>query len=231
MVTKDRLKRLENIREAGINAYPDRYDKEYEIAEILHREIGTANIKTAGRLMAVRTMGKLTFANLQDSTGNIQISLDERKLGTENYEFFHNLIDRGDILGVKGDLYKTKKGEITLAVNELTLLGKCLNELPEKWHGLQDLESKWRQRYLDLMMNEETRDLFRKRTQIINSIRSYLTQNKFDEVETPVLQLMLSGANAKPFITHHNALDIDMVLRIAPETFLKRLVVGGYEKV
>ena len=231
MVTNDRLKKLNLLNEKGINLHPERYDKEYEISEIHGKELGTKGIKTAGRLMAIRTMGKLTFANLRDSTGSIQISIDENVVGKDQYKFFQDFIDRGDIIGIEGELYKTKKGETTISVKEAQLLGKCLEDLPEKWHGLQDLELKWRKRYLDLMINEETLAIFKKRTKIINAIRSYLVQNRFEEVETPILQLMLSGANAKPFITHHNALDIDLVLRIAPETFLKRLIVGGYERV
>ncbi|MGC8572369.1 MAG: lysine--tRNA ligase, partial [Candidatus Micrarchaeia archaeon] len=195
------------------------------------KEIGTNNIKTAGRLIEVRKMGKLTFARISDSTGSIQISFNEAVLGEEEYNRFLKFIDRGDIIGIEGDIYKTKKGELTISVQKMELLGKCLNDLPEKWHGLQDLEAKWRQRYLDLIMNPETMEIFKKRTKIINYIRSYLSQNSFEEVETPILQPMLSGANAKPFTTHHNALDMELVLRIAPETYLKRLIVGGYERV
>ena len=231
MVDSERMKKLEGIRSQGVNPYPERFDKVDSVAAARAKKIDKDTVVTAGRIRGIKSMGKLTFADLRDQTGKIQISFSESVLGKEQYDLFRNHIDNGDILGVKGRLFNTEKGELTIAVSKFQLLGKALRDMPEKWHGLQDLETRWRQRYIDLIANDETRDRFMKRSQIVQAVREYLIRNGFIEVETPILQHQISGANAKPFITHHNALDIDVVLRIAPETFLKRLVVGGYERV
>jgi len=224
----DKLARLE---EAGVKAYPERYPRTHTLGEAAALPEGTGGLKLAGRLIAVRTFGKLTFAHLQDMSGRLQIALEKKALSPQTWSLFHELIDRGDFVGVGGELFLTKKGELTVRVAELTFLGKALLPLPEKWHGLKDAELKQRRRYLDLIMGEETRDRFRLRTKVVRVLRRFLDERGFDEVETPVLQTLPSGAAARPFITHHNALDIDVYMRIAPETWLKRLVVGGYDKV
>ena len=212
-------------------AFPDRFDKLSNIYQIRDMPEGKTGIQTAGRVFRIKRMGKLTFADLSDYTGSIQISLSVDVLGQERYATYLDNVANGDILGVTGSLYRTKKGELTVAVEDATLLAKSQRPMPEKWHGLQDQETKWRQRYVELFSDHEAMDRFMKRSRMVRQIRNYLEANGFVEVETPVLQHQISGANAKPFTTHHNALDENLVLRIAPETFLKRLIVGGYERV
>lgn len=176
-------------------------------------------------------MGKLAFVTIGDVKGKLQLALKEDNVGKERYDFFHTNIDIGDFIGVRGNIFTTKTGEKTVRVDEYTFLGKCLKVLPEKWHGLTDVESCYRQRYLDLIMSQETKDRFLLKSMIAKEIRRYLEDNGFIEVETPVLQNKSSGALAKPFKSHHEALDIDVYMRIAPETYLKRLIVGGFTKV
>ena len=231
MPQQNKVKKVEDLRAQGYNPYPGRFDKEIKINEILDLELGTQGIKTAGRIITIRRMGRLTFAHLVDFSDQIQISFSESTLLKKKYKEFSKFIDNGDYIGICGELYKTRKGEITINVQEYFLLSKCLRELPEKWHGLQDTETKWRQRYLDILINDDTRQRFKQRTLIIRFLRNYLENKNFWEVETPVLQHQISGGNAKPFITYHNGLAANVVLRIAPETFLKRLLVGGYERV
>ena len=187
-------------------------------------------VSLAGRLMSKRVMGKAAFAHIQDGTGLIQLYFRIDALGAEDYEAFKK-VDIGDIIGVKGIVFTTHKGEISVKVSEYILLAKSLRPLPEKYHGLKDQEIRYRKRYLDLIVNPEVKDVFVKRSRIITAIRTYLNEKGYVEVETPVLNTILGGANARPFITHHNTLDIDMYLRIAPELYLKRLIVGGFLKV
>ena len=188
------------------------------------------SVAIAGRLMSKRGMGKASFCDIQDREGKIQLYVRSDQIGSESYEDFKKY-DIGDIVGVKGEVFKTHKGEISIKVAEISLLSKSLQPLPEKWHGLKDVDLRYRQRYVDLIVNPEVRDTFVKRSNIIKSIRRYLDNKGFLEVDTPLLNTIPGGAAARPFVTHHNTLDIDLYLRIAPELYLKRLIVGGLDKV
>lgn len=237
-----RLQKLNDLKKAGFNPYPERFEKKHQIGELLNyadenkifladkldQEVNEFSI--AGRIMTIREHGKITFANLHDFSGKIQISFSQDILGNDSYELI-KFFDLGDFVGLTGKLFETHKGELTLMVYDFIFLGKAFRQLPEKFHGLKDRESLYRQRYLDLLVNPETKTRFLQRSNIINFLRSYLQTNNFYEVETPILTPTASGALAKPFITHHAALDTDFYLRIAPETYLKRLIVGGYERV
>ena len=184
----------------------------------------------SGRLLTIRNMGNSSFANLHDESGDIQIYLQKKQVGEDSYKLFNNL-DLGDIVGINGTLFKTKTNELTINTESIELLSKSLRPLPEKFHGIADIEIKYRQRYLDLMINPETKNLFKVRSKIISAIRNYFINSGYLEVETPMMHMIPGGAAAKPFITHHNSLDLDLYLRIAPELFLKRCIIGGYEKV
>ncbi|MEB3195739.1 MAG: lysine--tRNA ligase [Candidatus Sericytochromatia bacterium] len=232
-----RRTKLQALKEQGVDVYPTRYDRSVTAADLQGRyealEAGADTedvVRVAGRLMGRRGQGKLVFADLVDETGKIQITFSLDKLGTAWMERL-DLLDLGDILGVEGTVRRTKRGELSVAAGQWTFLSKCLNPLPEKWHGLADVELRYRQRYLDLIVNPETRDVFRKRSLVIRTLRRMLEDKGFIEVETPMLQAIPGGAAARPFHTHHNALDMPLHLRISPELYLKRLVVGGFEKV
>lgn len=237
-IAQQRLEKLERIRKRGIDPYPHSYLRTHTVQEALEsfRQVEAKAIapipemKLAGRITATRFMGKITFFDLRDGSGKIQLFFSQGRLGNERYNCLSDL-DIGDIIGVAGNLFRTRTGEITLDVADFTILCKSLQPLPEKWHGLVDVEKRYRQRYLDLIANEETKPLFLMRTQIISEVRRFLSQKGFIEVETPVLQSVAGGALARRFKTHHEALDTDLYLRIALELYLKRLVVGGFDKV
>ncbi|MCZ6572988.1 MAG: lysine--tRNA ligase [Planctomycetota bacterium] len=226
-----RRSKLESLRAAGVEPFRERYERTHTLAEASALPEETKGLRLCGRLMSVRTFGKLTFAHLQDGTGRLQIALDKKSTPEAVWTLFHDAVDRGDWIGAAGELFRTRRGELTLRVGELELLSKALRPLPEKWHGLKDAELRQRRRYLDLLMSEETRKRFDVRCKVLRTLRAYLDDHGFVEVDTPVLQTVPSGAAARPFITHHNALDLDVYLRIAPETWLKRLIVGGYDRV
>jgi len=225
-----RREKLENLSKS-VKAYPEKYKITHELKAVKSLEDGVTDVCVAGRIMSIRKMGKITFINIADIEGKTQLALKKDEVGEDKYAFFHENIDIGDFLGAKGEVFTTKTGEKTVRVQEYTFLGKCLRPLPEKFHGLVDIEACYRQRYLDLIMNQDTKERFILRTKLISAIRAFLEGEGFLEVETPVLQSKASGALARPFITHHNSLDIDAYLRIAPETYLKRLVVGGFTNV
>jgi len=227
---KDRLRRLELLKENGILPYKDKFIKKDNIKDIPEMSIGT-KVKTAGRLMLIREMGKLTFAHIQDYSGKMQIVLKDGTIPTDKYKLLLKVIDIGDFIGVEGEVFKTQKGEISILVEKYEFLSKALRPLPDKWHGLKDVELKYRKRYLDLLMNKDTQDRFKFRSDFIWELRKFYRENGFEEIDTPVLCNTPSGAMAKPFKTHHNALDTDIFLRIAPEIYLKEAIIGGYEKI
>ena len=229
-----RIDKVKRLREMGVEPYPYRFERSHIIREAreLWREGDEGQgpqVRLAGRLMALRRMGKSTFAHLEDQDARIQLHLAVDR--TRDFSSFKDYIDRGDIIGVSGNLFMTRTGELTVAVEEFTLLAKTLQPLPEKWHGLRDMETMRRQRYLHLIADPEARRLFEKRSRALSLLRSFLDSRGFLEVQTPTLQPIYGGAAARPFLTHHNELKRDLYLRIAPELYLKRLTVGGFEKV
>jgi len=237
MINKIKKEKLDRIYEKGIDPYPSIFNVDSDSNKIKTKfknlekgEHTKEKFSIAGRIMQNRPMGKICFMNLLDKEGKIQLYFRQDDIGKEEYKKL-KLLDMGDIIGIKGTVFKTKTGEVTIHVDSFQILTKSLAQLPEKWHGLKDQELRYRKRYIDLISNRDVFNLFIKKTQFIKNIRKFLDQNNFMEVETPVLEAVPGGADARPFITHHNTLDIDFYLRISLELHLKRLIVGGYDRV
>jgi lysyl-tRNA synthetase, class II len=235
---ENKVRKLKDLQEAGVNPYPYTFNQTHHAKDILKRyeklkkeEHSKDSVSIAGRVMLRRIMGKAGFMHLQDETGRIQFYISKDTLGDKLYKIFAKKVDLGDIVGVEGTIFKTKMGEVTVKVKKAEILCKSLLMLPEKYHGLKDIEIKYRQRHLDLITNPDTKEVFIKRSKMIKVIRDYFAEKEFMEVETPILQTIYGGANAKPFETHINAWKMKMYLSISPELYLKRLLVGGFEKV
>ena len=231
-IFEQRVVKLQRLRQEGIEPYPYRFDRTHMASDIVdnYDALEGKEVRIAGRLITVRVMGKASFAHLLDQSGKIQIYIKRDVVGEGQYALFKSL-DSGDFIGVEGTVFRTKTGEITVETRGFSLLAKALRGLPEKWHGLTDVEKRYRQRYLDLISNESVRKVFVTRSRIIDAVRRYLVGCGFLEVETPILQPIHGGAAAKPFVTYHNALDRELYLRISLELYLKRCVIGGLEKV
>jgi len=238
-IAQQRVNKLAELKALGVSPYPYGYHRTHTVQEainLLHEDDDIVQnealiVNVAGRIMASRSMGKASFLDLRDGSGKIQLLMRQNVIGEDKYQFFQKEIDIGDILGATGRVMHSRTGEPTIEVQNFTLLAKSLQPLPEKFHGLTDVDKRFRQRYLDLIANPEVRETFRQRSQIVMAVRQFLINRGFLEVETPVLQPEAGGAAARPFITHHNALDRDFYLRIALELHLKRLIVGGFDKV
>ena len=232
-LSEQELVRREKISEIKkvCNPYPEKYDVNYRLCDASKLDDGVSDVSVAGRIVFMRKMGKLSFVRIRDLEGSLQLEFKIDVIGEDNYSFFKKQIDSGDFIGARGEMFTTQTGEKTLRVNEFKFLGKALRPLPEKFHGLTDIEMKYRQRYVDLIMNEESRKVFLGRSKMYAFIHRYLGENGFLEVETPIIQTAVSGASAKPFFTHHNALDLDCNLRIAPECYLKECIAGGFNRV
>ena len=236
-IISNKWEEIEELKREGIDPFGHSFNRTYEIKDLIEKnkdfqigECGEEKASIAGRLMALRTHGKAIFANIEDISGRIQIYVKSNKIGENAFKLFSK-IGVGDILGVSGLIFRTRTGEVTVFVEEFTLLCKSVRSLPEKWHGLKDVEIRYRKRYLDLIVNPSVREIFIKRSKVVQSIRNFLDNRGFLEVQTPIMQPIPGGATARPFITHHNTLHRDLYLRIATELYLKRLIVGGLEKV
>lgn len=232
-LSEQEIVRREKLKEISLscNPYPEKFDRTHTLKDARELSDGTLNVKVAGRIIFMRKMGKLSFVRIRDLEGDLQLEFKIDVVGEENYAFFKKQIDSGDFIGVTGEMFTTQTGEKTLRVSEFEFLGKALRPLPEKFHGLNDTEIKYRERYVDLISNEESRNVFLGRSKFYAFVHKYLGENGFLQVETPIMQTAVCGAAAKPFFTHHNALDLDMNLRIAPETYLKQCIAGGFDRV
>ena len=229
---QQRLNKLQELNQAGIDAYPPRFSRTHEIAKVLENfeSLQDHQVTIAGRLISIRAMGKATFAHVMDGSGRMQIYLRRDVLGEDQYDIFR-LFDIGDFIGVTGTPFRTRTGEATIEVKQFVMLAKALRPLPEKWHGLTDVEKRYRYRFLDMIANPSVRDIFRIRSAAIAALRAFLDKRGYVEVETPILQPIYGGAAAKPFTTYYNVLERQMYLRIASELYLKRLIIGGMDKV
>ena len=237
-IDENKLRKLTELKENGINPFPFSFNQTHHAEELNEQydylkpeEQAQEKVSVAGRIMLKRVMGRASFFHLQDQTGRVQLYLQEDAIGIENYKLITKKLDLGDFVGASGLIFKTKKGEVTIKAHTFQILCKSLALMPEKFHGLKDIELKYRKRYVDLMFNPEVKKVFLKRSQMVKVIRDFFIEKGFLEVETPLLQTIYGGANAKPFKTHINAWKMDMYLSISPELFLKRLLVGGFEKV
>ena len=227
LVRRDKLAEIKNI----CNPYPEKYERTHTLGEAKLLEDGTKDVSVAGRVTFMRKMGKLSFIKIRDIQDVFQLEFKIDLVGEDKYQFMKKLIDSGDFIGAKGEIFTTQTGEKTLRVENFQFLGKALRPLPEKFHGLTDIETKYRERYIDLITNEESRKIFLGRSKFYLFLRNYLNDNGFLEVETPIIQTSVSGASAKPFFTHYNALNLDCNLRIAPECYLKECIAGGFDRV
>ena len=229
-IINERLRKLKEMQVKGINPYPHNFDKKHDVEICLKLKINT-KVKTAGRVMSKRGIGKIIFADLMDGTGRIQFVLQDKQTSIKVVDFFKKYVDIGDFIGIEGKIIKTKTKQLSILVKKLDMLGKSIFPLPDKWHGLQDKEERYRKRYLDLIMNPQVKEVFEKRALIIDEMRDFLKKKGFLEVELPLLQPLYGGADARPFITNLHALNMNIYLSISPELYLKRLIVGGFEKV
>lgn len=225
-----RANKIQELKNMGINPYAEKFDATHTISEVRNLQEGS-KVSVAGRITFRRTFGKFMFIQISDIFDKVQVSLSINEIPEDRYKFFKDYVDIGDYVGIKGEMYVTQTGEITVRTYEFSLLSKARNPLPEKYHGLTDIEARYRQRYLDLISNAESRKVLLGRSRLISFIRKFLEENGFIEVETPILQGAVCGASAKPFLTHHNALDKECNLRIAPEVYLKQVVAGGFPRV